>query len=145
MNQDSPFQSGPPAGTETFTNQVWFNWLVPDVEGTFDTQIYNVDFAPAARSFWHSHPGGQILLVTSGTGFFQEKGKPARKLVPGDVVTIPPNTVHWHGAAPDSAFAHLGIGAQISLGPISWLGPVTDGEYQEATGRQGSGAGMNKE
>ncbi|MBW6514460.1 MAG: cupin domain-containing protein [Candidatus Syntrophosphaera sp.] len=136
MNQDSPFPVGPPAGTETFTNQVWFNLLVPDEDNTYDTHVYNVNFDPAARTFWHSHPGGQILLVTSGTGFYQEKGKPARKLAPGDVVTIPPYTVHWHGAAPDSEFAHLGIGAQVHLGPIQWLHPVSDAEYQEATASQ---------
>jgi quercetin dioxygenase-like cupin family protein len=133
MEQQSPFPIGPQASPETFTNKVWFNLLVPDEDHSFDTHVYNVNFEPAARTYWHWHPGGQILLVTSGIGFYQEKGKPARKLLPGDVVTIPPRAVHWHGAAPDSSFAHIGIGTQEHLGPIAWLEPVTDAEYGEAT------------
>lgn len=89
MEQQSPFPIGPQASPETFTNKVWFNLLVPDEDHSFDTHVYNVNFEPAARTYWHWHPGGQILLVTSGIGFYQEKGKPARKLLPGDVVTIP--------------------------------------------------------
>lgn len=135
MEQTSPFPRGPQAAPETFTNKVWFNLLVPDEDNTFDTHVYNVDFEPAARTHWHSHPGGQILLVTSGTGYFQAKGQPARRLAPGDVVTIPPYTVHWHGAAPDHSFAHIGIGTQERLGPILWLDPVTDAQYREATAR----------
>lgn len=135
MNQNSPFPIGPPSDWDTFTNTVWFKFLVPEEDTTYDTHVYNVVFDVAARTHWHSHPGGQILLVTSGIGYYQEKGRPARRLVPGDVVTIPPNVVHWHGAAPDGKFAHLGIGAQVRLGPIAWLGPVTDKEYWEAVGK----------
>ena len=133
MEQSSPFPIGPQADPETFTNAVWFNLLVPDEDNTYDTHVYNVNFDPAARTHWHYHPGGQILLVTSGIGYYQEIGKPARKLVPGDVVTIPPRVVHWHGAAPDRSFAHIGIGTQEHLGPIKWMEPVTDIEYREAT------------
>ena len=107
--------------------------LHPDNDGVFDTQVYNVIFEPSARTYWHSHPGGQILLITSGTGYYQEKGKPARSLNPGDVVAIPPDVVHWHGAAPESTFIHIGMSTKVHLGPAKWFGPVTDEEYNEAT------------
>ena len=106
-----------------------------DRDGGFDTQVYDVVFEPAARTFWHSHPGGQILLITAGTGYYQEKGEPARLLQPGDVVAIPSGVVHWHGAAPDCEFVHLGMSTQVHLGPAEWFGPVTDEEYGEATSR----------
>ena len=68
----------------------------------FDTQAYNVMFEAGARTNWHAHPGGQLLFVTKGTGYYQELGIPARLLNPGDVVEILPNVNHWHGAAPNS-------------------------------------------
>ena len=94
-----------------------------------DCTVGNVTFAPGVRNSWHSHPGGQILLCTSGEGRYQEKGKPVQVLRPGDVVKIAPNVVHWHGAAPDSEFTHIAIGAQQSKGGAVWLAPVTDEEY----------------
>ncbi len=107
--------------------------LVTDPDKVYDTQANNVTFSPAARTFWHSHPGGQILLCTGGTGYYQAKGEPARLLKPGDIVTIPPDVVHWHGAAPDSEFIHLSMSTRVNLGPAEWFGPVTDEEYAEAT------------
>lgn len=75
--------------------------------------IGNVTFEPGCRNNWHIHKstqgGGQILLVTAGRGWYQEWGKPARALHPGDVVNIPANVKHWHGAARDSWFAHLAV------------------------------------
>lgn len=72
--------------------------------------IGNVTFEPGCRNNWHiHHQGGQILLVTGGRGYYQEWGKPARELNAGDVVNIPPEVKHWHGAAPDSWFAHLAV------------------------------------
>lgn len=127
------FGKGQKAGSEFFTGDVWVKMLVVDENKTFDVQVYNVVFAPKARTHWHSHPGGQILLVTKGTGFYQEKGKPARLLKEGDVVEIPPHVVHWHGAAPHQEFVHIGISSQVHLGPAEWFGPVTDEEYNNAT------------
>ena len=66
---------------------------------TFNTSIGNVTFEPGARTNWHYHPGGQILLVTSGIGRYQEKGKPVRELRKGDIVKCEPNIIHWHGAS----------------------------------------------
>ncbi len=135
MQYNTVFPKGDRGPKEVFTNTTWVRMLHTDDEGAFDTQVYDVIFEPSARTFWHSHPGGQILLVTDGTGYYQEKGKPARSLNPGDVVPIPPDVVHWHGAAPESHFIHIGMSTKVHLGPAKWFGPVTDDEYAEATGK----------
>ena len=97
--------------------------------------IGNVTFEPACRNNWHIHHadqgGGQILLVTAGRGYYQEWGKPARELHPGDVVNIPANTKHWHGAAPDSAFQHLAIEVSGENTTTEWCEPVSDETYGE--------------
>jgi len=135
MSNNTIFPKGDKASGEIFSNTVWVKMLVTDEEKNFDTQVYNVTFEPAARTHWHSHPGGQILLVTKGTGYYQEKGKPARFLNEGDVVPIPAHVVHWHGASPENEFIHLGMSTQVHLGPAEWSGPVTDQEYNEATSK----------
>jgi quercetin dioxygenase-like cupin family protein len=132
MDSTAVFPKGDRASGEIFSNTVWVKMLVTDEEKIFDMQVYNVTFEPAGRTHWHSHPGGQILFVTSGKGYYHEKGKPAQLLNKGDVVTIPPDVVHWHGAAPEVEFVHLGMSTQVHLGPAKWLGPVTDKEYNEA-------------
>jgi quercetin dioxygenase-like cupin family protein len=136
MNNKAIFAKGQQAGNQIFSNTVWVNMLETDAENTYDTQVYNVTFEPAGRTHWHSHPGGQILLVTHGTGYYQEKGKPAQLLQPGDRVSIPPHVNHWHGAAPDCQFIHLGMSTQVHLGPAEWFGPVTNEEYRAATSQQ---------
>ena len=78
---------------------------------------------------WHSHPGGQILIATAGKGYYQEKGKPIQILNPGDVVAIPADVVHWHGAASDSGFTHIAINTKVHLGATQWYEPVTNEEY----------------
>ena len=132
MEKNRIFERGAQAPKEIFTGTVWVNMLHTDEEGAFDTQVYDVIFEPTARTHWHSHPGGQILLVTSGVGYYQEKGKPAQLLKKGDTVPIPADVVHWHGAAPKSEFVHIGMSTQVHLGPAAWFGPVTDEEYTEA-------------
>ncbi|QHI70907.1 cupin domain-containing protein [Tichowtungia aerotolerans] len=133
MNNKAVFAKGDPGPKEFFSNTAWVNMLHTDEDQAFDTQVYNVTFEPSARTYWHSHPGGQILLCTEGRGCYQEKGHPARQLGKGDVVAIPPNVNHWHGAAPDSEFVHIGMSTQVHLGPAEWFGPVTDEEYNGAT------------
>ncbi|KUK22785.1 MAG: Cupin 2, conserved barrel domain protein, partial [Thermotoga petrophila] len=130
---DDIFEKGSKGSSDFFTGNVWVKMLVTDENGVFNTQVYNVVFEPGARTHWHSHPGGQILIVTQGRGFYQERGKPARVLKKGDVVEIPPNVVHWHGAAPDEELVHIGISTQVHLGPAEWFGPVTEEEYRKAT------------
>ena len=93
--------------------------------------IGNVTFEPGCRNNWHAHPGGQILLVTGGRGWYREWGKEAQELHAGDVVNIPRNVKHWHGAAKDSWFVHLAVEAGVGEGPAEWMEPVTDQEYNK--------------
>lgn len=92
--------------------------------------IGNVTFEPGCRNNWHIHKkGGQILLVTSGKGYYCEWGRPVRKLTAGDVVEIPPEVKHWHGAAADSWFSHLAVEIPADGAGTIWLEPVSDEEY----------------
>ena len=132
ISKENIFPKGNKGPDEYFTGTVWVKMLVTDNTNVFNTQSYDVRFEAGARTFWHSHPGGQLLFVTSGAGYYQEKGKPAKLLQKGDVVEIPLNVVHWHGAAPDSEFVHLGVSCRTDKGPAVWADKVTDDEYNEA-------------
>lgn len=108
-----------------FVGQSWLNMLT-----TEGVAIGNVTFEPECRNNWHiHHKGGQILLCTAGRGYYQEWGKLARELHPGDVVQIPPEVKHWHGAAPDSYFVHLAVEVPAEGSSNVWLEPVSDEEY----------------
>ena len=100
---------------------------------TSQVGVYNVTFEPGCRNNWHIHHaakgGGQILVCVAGRGWYQEWGKPARKLQPGDVVNIPPEVKHWHGAAADSWFSHLAMEVPGEACSNEWLEAVTDAEY----------------
>lgn len=100
---------------------------------TSQVGIFNVTFEPACRNNWHVHHadkgGGQILVCVAGRGYYQEWGKPAQELHPGDVVNIPVGVKHWHGAAPDSWFSHLAVEVPGENGSNEWLEPVTDEVY----------------
>ena len=95
--------------------------------------VGNVTFEPGCRNHWHIHHaaqgGGQMLLCTAGRGYYQEWGKEARELHPGDVVHIPANVKHWHGAAPDSWFQHLAIEVPGEKCQKEWCDAVADEEY----------------
>lgn len=92
--------------------------------------IANVTFEPGCCNNWHiHHKGGQILLCTAGRGYYQEWGKPAQELKPGDVVNIPPEVKHWHGAAPDSWFSHLAVEVPAEGASNEWLEAVDAQEY----------------
>ena len=103
---------------------------------TEQVKIFNVTFEPKCRNNWHIHHavsgGGQILIAVGGRGYYQEWGKAPVELKPGDVVNIPANTKHWHGAAPDSWFSHLAIEVDGTDVSNEWLEPVTDAEYSTA-------------
>ncbi len=111
-----------------FIGQSYLNML-----STEQVAIGNVTFEPGCRNNWHIHhadkSGGQILLVTAGEGWYQEWGKPARALKAGDVVNIPANVKHWHGAAKSSWFQHLAIEVPAENGKTEWCEQVTDEEY----------------
>lgn len=113
---------------EFFTGQTYLNMLSLKDE-VFNAPIGNVTFEPGARTNWHQHSGGQILLVTQGEGRYQENGQPIQFLHPGDVVRIAPNVKHWHGAAPDSWFVHISIETNGANNKVTWLEPVTDSQY----------------
>ncbi|WP_371366044.1 hypothetical protein SRRS_05690 [Sporomusa rhizae] len=113
-----------------FIGQAYLDMLVSG-DKEFNCPIGNVTFEPGCRNNWHKHPGGQILLVTGGRGWYQEEGKPARELKSGDVVKIPANVKHWHGAAKDSWFVHLSVETNSQAGPAEWLEPVADDVYNK--------------
>ncbi len=122
------FPKGIQAPAAYFTGTAWINMIVPKDE-TSHYSIADVVFEPGCRNNWHTHPAGQILLVTNGKGYYQEKGKPARQLSAGDVVVIPRLVEHWHGAAPDSPLTHLAISNITAEGAVTWLAPVTEQAY----------------
>lgn len=122
------FPKGKQFNNVNFSGDVWLEMLVPR-EDRFHCPIGNVTFAPGCRNRWHIHPGGQILLVTGGRGYYQEEGQPARELHAGDTVMIPQNVKHWHGAAKDSYFTHLSIETNCIKGEAKWLETVSDAAY----------------
>lgn len=122
------FPKGQKIKDEHFIGTAWLDMLVSN-DSTFNCPIGNVTFEPGARNNWHKHPGGQILLVTSGKGYFQEEGKPVQVIQKGDVVKIDPDVKHWHGAAPDSWLVHLAISTNVQKGVVEWLESVADDEY----------------
>lgn len=99
--------------------------------------IFNVTFEPGCRNSWHIHHatngGGQILICVAGRGYYQEWGKEAIEMLPGDVVNIPVGVKHWHGAAPDSWFSHLAVEVPGEEASNEWLEKVSDTDYTHAT------------
>lgn len=88
-------------------------------------------FEPASRTYWHSHPGGQLLLIEEGRALVQERGKPVRTLGPGESIFSGPNVLHWHGATPTQAMTQLNVG--FPGGATKWMDPVTDAQYSGKT------------
>jgi quercetin dioxygenase-like cupin family protein len=111
--------------TDTFTGVVWADPVLSGVPGTM---VATVVFSPAARTHWHRHEAGQILLVTHGRGYVQTRNGDGAWVAAGDVVHFPPGEEHWHGAGPDSYLVHTAV----SLGRTEWLTPVTDEHYRGA-------------
>ncbi len=129
-NINQPFNKGElNPYNEFFTGTTYLNMLVKK-DDIWNSSIGNVTFEKGARTNWHKHSGGQILLVTAGEGRSMEEGKEVRILKSGDVVQIPPEVKHWHGAAPDSEFAHISIETNIPNNKTTWLEPVSDKEYK---------------
>ncbi|MCC8170982.1 MAG: carboxymuconolactone decarboxylase family protein [Parabacteroides sp.] len=139
MNNETTFQQIFPQGEKNTAYAQYFtgqSYLAPLTQlKELNVPVSNVTFEPGCRNNWHSHTGGQLLIVTAGRGYYQEKGEPARELLPGDVVEIAPDVVHWHGAAPDSWFAHLAVACNPQTNQTTWLGPVDDREYAEVTAK----------
>ena len=121
LGEENPFG-------QYFVGQSYLKMLCTEGVG-----IGNVTFEPGCRNNWHIHHakkgGGQILLCTAGKGWYQEWGKPAQQLHPGDVVKSPAGVKHWHGAAKDSWFAHLSVEVPGEETSNEWLEPVDDQSY----------------
>lgn len=111
-----------------FTGEVYVRGLVnPDeIEGLYS--VGQVTFEPGGKTHWHTHPIGQVLLVTEGQGFYQERGKPAQELTKGSVVVIPKDVEHWHGASADTKLVHIAISNMIDGSNVIWMNPVNDQE-----------------
>jgi len=88
-----------------------------------------VTFEPGARSAWHTHPAGQVLIVTAGVGRIQQAGGAVQEIRPGDVVWTPPGVKHWHGASPTSAMTHIAIQEAVAGKPVEWMEKVSDEQY----------------
>ena len=123
---------GQRAPAANFTGTVWVYQLI-EPDSAFNIPVGYVTFEPGARSHWHSHAGGQVLLAMGGIGYYQEKGKPIRILRKGDSVKCPPNVPHWHGASPTAGFRQVAITPNTATGRVNWLQPVTDVEYNSLT------------
>jgi 4-carboxymuconolactone decarboxylase len=113
---------------ENFTGSVRIEPLFPAIEPS-RVSGGSVTFEPGARTAWHSHPLGQMLIVTAGTGRVQRWGDVVQEIHPGDVVWIPPGQKHWHGAAPDSRMTHIAIQEARDGRNVDWMDPVTDPQY----------------
>ena len=88
-----------------------------------------VSFEPGARTAWHTHPLGQTLIVTAGSGWVQREGGPIEEIRPGDVIWFEPGEKHWHGASPTSGVTHIAIAEALDGKAVEWLDKVSDGEY----------------
>lgn len=122
------FPKGQKVTNSNFIGTVWLNYIV-ETDTIHNVNMGLVSFEPGARTNWHFHKGGQILLITDGIGLYQERGKSIETIEKGNIIKCPPNTEHWHGATPTQAMAHIAIGTNINLGGATWLEPVTDEDY----------------
>lgn len=136
MKSEVPNISAFPTGENNKAFEQYFSgksWLaVLTTNNDLNVPMANVTFEPGCRNNWHRHTGGQILICVGGSGYYQERNKPARRLETGDIVEIAPNIEHWHGAAPDSWFSHIGVQCNPQTNQNTWLEPVTDEEYTQA-------------
>ncbi|TBO45271.1 cupin domain-containing protein [Pedobacter kyonggii] len=123
------FPKGEKGSSETFTGNAYPTALV-NSDSIYNTVVGNVYFEPGARSNWHSHPAGQILIVTDGIGYHQIEGKPIEIIKKGSVVKCPPNVRHWHGASADVGLQQLYIVPNTEKGIVNWNEAVTDEVYK---------------
>ena len=121
------FPKGTKLEDERFNGTAWLQSLVVS-DSVNHIAVGSVTFEPGARTKWHLHPDGQIILALSGTGYYQEQGSPKLILRKGDVVTCPPDIPHWHGASANQEFLQIAITSRLK-GPTKWLHAVSDEEY----------------
>lgn len=129
-NTTSLFPKGNRLPEDWFTGEAFLSPLVAnDKNNEFSAGA--VTFEIRARTNWHTHPKGQVLIVTEGAGFYQEKDKPAQVIKKGDVVNIPENVEHWHGASATTSMTHIAITNFRGGVQVTWLEPVTDEEFNK--------------
>lgn len=121
------FPQGKKITNDNFKGTAYLQMLM-DADSLNPISVGNVTFEPGARSKWHIHPAGQILLVIDGVGYYQEKGQPKKILRKGDAIKCLPNIPHWHGASADTAFVQVAITGR-EKGETVWLEAVTDTQY----------------
>ena len=122
------FPKGEKAANVHHTGNVWLHELVK-ADPVLDVHIAVATSDADARLDWHSHPGGQVLLITDGVGYYQEKGKPKQIVHKGDVIKCLPGVEHWHGASPESGVTYLAVNANNDKGKTKWGQKLTDEEY----------------
>lgn len=125
---DAIFAKGELSTDTHHTGNIWLRELNVG-DSTFDSSIAVATYDAGAKLNWHIHPGGQVLLITEGAGYYQERGKPVRIVHKGDVIKCASGTEHWHGALPHSDFAYIAV-TPTQKGKTIWLEPVSDKDYR---------------
>lgn len=128
-NNNSIFPKGDKLSNDWFTGNAFLTLLLAKDKNN-EFSMGNVTFEAGARTNWHTHPKGQVLIVTEGEGFYQEKGKIAQNLKKGDVVNIPENVEHWHGASAKSKLVHIAITNYQGDTNVVWLEAVSEEDYK---------------
>lgn len=128
QNNTSLFPKGNKLSNEWFSGDAFLMALLPKDKNN-EFALGSVTFESGARTHWHTHPKGQVLIVTDGEGFYQEKNKTAQRIKKGDVVNIPENVEHWHGATATSKMVHIAITNYQGEENVIWLKPVTNEEF----------------
>lgn len=128
------FPKGEKQPNDRFSGDVFLTPLLARDKNN-DFSLGSVTFEPGARTHWHTHPKGQVLVITEGEGFQQEKGKPAQPIRKGDVINIPADTEHWHGASANSKMVHIALTNYKGEENVIWLDPVTDEEFDEVNNK----------
>lgn len=122
------FPKGQKGPDKNFTGNAYnYGMVMPD--STYTTIVGNVYFEPGARSNWHTHPAGQILIITDGVGYHQIEGQEVETITKGDVIKCPPNAKHWHGASADRGLQQMYIVPNTEKGIVNWMEAVTDEQY----------------
>lgn len=131
VNNQTFFPEGKQLPKKWFTGNAY---LTPLIGKNYNNEfsVGSVYFEPGARTNWHTHPKGQVLIVIEGSGLYQEKGRTPKAIGKGDVVSIPENTEHWHGATTTDKMEHIAITNYLGDEQVTWLKKVTDQQYREA-------------
>src|ERR1700730_1863825 len=124
----SGFPKGELSNAKNHTGNIWLSELSAG-DSTFDPSIAMATYDAGAKLDWNMHPGGQVLLITEGSGFYQERGKQARIVHKGDVIKCAHGVEHWHGATPNSTFAYIAV-TPTQKGKTVWLEPVSEQAYK---------------